>query len=214
MGAYCTSSEPPPGGWWWCYVLPADPNWRSPSGLVRPMFLNPRQAQQKASIMARYSNAACSCADLGCPTPSDADFVDHSMFCQIHKCYAYEVGCCDGRVISVDENGDMQHCWDCNCVEYAFPPGIPELPDRVWNERRHVRGRRGDIGWPECPGGRSLVCSCCDAPGGPYVPLCPFRRHAGTGLCRGDLYASLRRMWNARAANTGDFEWDEPPVQP
>ena len=56
-----TPSEPPPGGW--CYVLPADPNWRSPSGLVRPKFLHPRQAKQKARIMREYNNAACSCAE-------------------------------------------------------------------------------------------------------------------------------------------------------
>ena len=31
---------------------------------------------------------------------SSGNDADHSMFCQLYRCYAYEVGCCEGRVIA------------------------------------------------------------------------------------------------------------------
>lgn len=92
-----TPTDPPSGGW--CFWHPNDRNWRYPSGLVQPRQLTMRQAQQKAVILKTYDNGACTCAASGEPAPGDPDFVEHCMFCQIYKCYAYEVGCC-GPVVA------------------------------------------------------------------------------------------------------------------
>lgn len=104
----------------------------------------------------------------------------------------------------------MERVWDCGCIEHAFEP-LLEVDDVVINfGRRPTRGV-GEDGLPDRPGGRALVCSCCDFPGGPYVPLCPFRAHAGTGLARGDIYPRLRRAWNVRHRDEEGMHWPEPP---
>ena len=36
-----------------------------------------------AKILNTYDNSRCDCADMGLPATGDADFVEHSMFCQI-----------------------------------------------------------------------------------------------------------------------------------
>jgi len=56
--------------------------------------LTRKERHQRARIFAAWDNNACECADLGEPAPGASDFVEHSMFCPIFRCYAYEVGCC------------------------------------------------------------------------------------------------------------------------
>ena len=69
-----------------------------------------------------YNNGICNCQDAGLPSSGRDE--DHSMFCQLYKCYAYEVGCCDGRVYAPKSKADptMTWWWDCECIEYAFDP--------------------------------------------------------------------------------------------
>jgi len=40
-----------------------------------------------------YDNSACDCRRLRVAAPGDPDFVEHSPFCRVYKCYAYEIGC-------------------------------------------------------------------------------------------------------------------------
>ena len=44
----------------------------------------------------RGTNDCCDCAYYGFPTPGHPCFIEHHLLCRIYKCYAYEVGCCDG----------------------------------------------------------------------------------------------------------------------
>ncbi|KAL3895126.1 MAG: hypothetical protein SGPRY_013603 [Prymnesium sp.] len=60
----------------------------TPSRLVRPMFLNHEQCQQRAELRRVYNNQKCSCAENGASGPGAPDFIEHSMFCQLYKCYA------------------------------------------------------------------------------------------------------------------------------
>jgi hypothetical protein len=50
--------------------------------------LSHAQKLRKRSILDVWSNDACTCAER--PV--------HSMFCQIYKCYAYEIGSCDPEI--------------------------------------------------------------------------------------------------------------------
>ncbi|KAL3924211.1 MAG: hypothetical protein SGPRY_003983 [Prymnesium sp.] len=71
----------------------------TPSRLVRPTFLNHEQRQQREELRRVYNNQKCSCAENGAPGPGAPDFVEHSMFCQLYKCYVHDVGCCEGQPV-------------------------------------------------------------------------------------------------------------------
>ena len=137
------------------------------------------------------------------------------MFCQLYKCYACEIGCCDGRVIAQkSEQNPTMVCWgDCECIEFAFDPYYDVLKGPgadvvLRSARRRTRSHVDEDGFMDRPGGRALRCNCeCGYVGGPYAPMCPFRPHGVTGLARGDMYKRLRAAWGGR----GGWEWDEPP---
>eukprot|EP00966_Prymnesium_polylepis_P131219 3034412-Prymnesium_polylepis.1 len=116
------------------------------------------------------------------------------MCCQVFKCYAKEIGCRDGINIVLNEKGDLERNFECNCIEYAFDP-FHESGDGFElcrGSRRPVRGHRGKDGLPDRPCGRALECTCCEFPGGPYIPMCPFRACGVSGMPRGDLNERLR----------------------
>ena len=49
----------------------------------------------RARILADWDNTECRCDQVGAPHVSDPNFQEHSMFCQMFKCYSYEIKCCD-----------------------------------------------------------------------------------------------------------------------
>ena len=206
-----TPTDAPSGGWRCRAPLALD---TVPSGIVKPKFLTRVQAEQKAQLKRRYpwQNGICSCT-AGPTSSADSD-ADHSMFCQLYRCYAREVGCCEGGVFAQASADDpkMTYFWDCDCIAHAFDPywdvggeGADLLVSRA---RRRTRGHVDEDGMMDRPGGHALRCTCdCEFVSGPYVPMCPFRPHAVTGLARGDMYPRLRAFWGGR----NDWEWPEPP---
>ena len=197
----------------WRYARPIS-NDRVPSAIKMPRFLSRRQVEQKVELQRRYpyNNGICTCENGG--LPSSGDDADHSMFCQLYKCYACEIGCCEGRVYAPKSKDDptMTWWWDCDCIEYAFDPlydiGGEDAELLIRSSRRHTRSHFDEHGFVDRPGGRALFCDCeCGYLGGPYVPMCPFRPHGVTGLARGDMCKRLRAAWDGR----GGWEWDEPP---
>jgi hypothetical protein len=85
-----------------------------------------KQVDQKAELKHKYpyNNGICSCQNTGLPFSGNDS--DHSMFCQLYmyKCFAYEVGCCEGRVYApkAKEDPTMTWWWDCECIQYGFDP--------------------------------------------------------------------------------------------
>ena len=65
-----------------------------------------------AKVARRYDNNACTCGGVS----ESGDANGHSMFCQIYKCYAHEVGCCD-KISSSEEE------WEYRC-ETALSPHL------------------------------------------------------------------------------------------
>ena len=91
-------------------------------------------------------------------------------------------------------------------MELAFSPDHEDF--LIDNARRRTPGHKDEHGFVDRPGGRALSCGCgCGYPGGPYVPMCPFRPHGVTGLARGDMYKRLRAAWDG----CDDCEWEDPP---
>ena len=52
--------------------------------------LTRKERHLRARIFRAWDNDACECAELGEPAPGASGFVEHSMFCPIFRCYAYE----------------------------------------------------------------------------------------------------------------------------
>ena len=76
-------------------------------------------AECRARIRADWSNDACGCGDVGELEPGDPNFVEHSMFCPIFKCYAYEIGCCDPDIRGETVQLMRAHNRPCNCIRHA-----------------------------------------------------------------------------------------------
>ena len=94
----------------WRYARPIS-NDRVPSAIKMPRFLSRRQVEQKVELQRRYpyNNGICTCENGG--LPSSGDDADHSMFCQLYKCYACEIGCCEGRVYAPKSKDDPTMTW-------------------------------------------------------------------------------------------------------
>ena len=117
-----TPTAPPFGGSW-RYRTPLSSD-TVPSSIVRPRCLSRKQVDQRLELKGKYpyNNGICSCQNTGLPFSGNDS--DHSMFCQLYKCFAYEVGCCEGRVYAPKAKDDptMTWWWDCECIQYGFDP--------------------------------------------------------------------------------------------
>ena len=168
-----------------------------------------RDAERQSMLKLRGSNDWCECAQIAGhhPVPGDPNFKEHSMFCPIFQCYAYEIGCCDGLEYDYEQEfyGDAFYNL-CRCMQPALGNrqfGEPILSDRC---ERYQPDRNPLREWPGPKdnryAGRSLKrcpmeCPCHDSESflvgwGRYVPLCPFRRHGVSGRARGELEAERR----------------------
>ena len=163
-------------------------------------------------LLHRWDNLACSCAELA----GDRSFprraengidVDHHFLCQVYKCYAFEIGCCDPDIRyrgpdSESKGFPRDACnLPCECLRPAFGMFGEAYMGPVPNER-YMPGLNEDLWWAQpredwtgrhlkaCPGGGDCPgwCRCM----GRYVPTCPSRRHAITGEMRGDQVAAMR----------------------
>ena len=64
----------------------------------------------RQALWERGSNDWCECAGLGYSGSG------HHFACPIYKCYAYEIGCCEG----LWEWPDRQGYWPCECMASGF----------------------------------------------------------------------------------------------
>ena len=112
------------------------------------------------------------------------------MFCQIYKCYAYEIGCCDPEFFQ-SPHGFYPMNLPCICMDEAWHP--PERPDdsedvshlrfRPWVDRYGRRpyfwNRETESYRPVDVADRMRACvHChegCGLPGTYAVAFCPFR---------------------------------------
>ena len=196
----------------------------------RPLHLRKRpsltrkERHQRQRILNEWDNSACECAELGEPTPGTSGFVEHSMFCPIFKCYAYEVGCCGPHY---SRHAELLRPKPCRCICEAFedeprdPPGKrfrqsvdryglrnPELPQPFFPSFDEDGAFDG---WMSCTGSvyeRTRCCGCCGQPG-TYVPQCPRRLYAGMGPLRGDMYTLYVRTIRGRRGHRYGAEYDE-----
>ena len=179
-----------------------------------------RDAERHETLMRyRRSNDWCMCAEIpgNHPVPGDPNFKEHSMFCPIYLCYAYEIGCCDGIEYSHEVgqfHGDAFHSL-CECISPVFGDPLSGCLPQLRQRYQHNRDPR-----PFCSGpkqnekglytfsGRSLKqcpieCPCwamthdsvdVDLPAGwgRYIPTCPFRPHGVSGRARGEHEAERR----------------------
>ena len=141
-------------------------------------WLEDRQrAKQK---LAAWSNDACTCRDAA---------NGHAFWCQVYKCYAFEIGCCDPTPFWKGRPGLFN--LPCECIREAFEPRHEEYRygryPGTWEGRvkglGSSSGGTGDLVRIE---GR-LVCVCCNRP----KMLCywqPTRFGKTPNALRGDLY--------------------------
>ena len=172
-----------------------------------PAILSEQDVMRRAHILSEEHNDACNCEQLGAPAPGDKDFVEHSFLCQLHVCYAREVGCCEADFRREYDGREYAHNPPCDCLDGAFPPGRKRRVASFGPLRRRERfrvERNEPSEWPYVEEHRcgkvcgdvceSLagICACeCRAPGR-YVPMCPYRLNAVTGERRGDEVARAR----------------------
>ena len=147
------------------------------------------QLEEQRFHAALCDNAWCDCGDRGV-----ALLGQHDMFCQLHKCYAAEIGCCSGRD---SLNMDMP----CSCKGFLISyPGsqFQMCAEPNFREGRHIRAPWPDRRmryWPtpQEPGRRVNQCSCDNGEAyGRYVPLCPYHAHGVSGKPRGEHAAERR----------------------
>ena len=163
-------------------------------------------ARRRAQLRREYCNVVCTCAEHGQPFHNvqagvkSPDFVEHSMFCRMWHCYAYEARCCE---VIVGDTVDTMHIGaPCECIEGAFDPYADDMRSE---NARYVRGHVDEYGKPDrpCRYGGELTCHCCGCYGR-YVPTCPYRQHAVTGEIRGDDWYEMQgeRRGEWRSAET------------
>ena len=189
-----------------------------------PVVLKREDAMRRALITRECSNDACDCAAAGHPPPLLGEAgVEHSFLCQLHWCYAREIGCCDLDFRRGSDGREHAANGWCFCLEGAFSrPECPLIP----HERPRIITTEADgTEWPYVPivahGGKRRIKMCLDAGGchcntpGTYVPMCPFRMNAATRRRRGDEVARMRghSMWHDRE-RLGCPSLPSPPVSP
>lgn len=158
-----------------------------------PPSVSPPAPPASASSTIDRSNDACSCG------ASRAGYdVEHDMVCPIWKCFAWEVGCCDGRMATSHHlYREVSMCdWQCQCIETALDPGWNDEP----RERFMPAHASTTFGGWRVPRrrwlGRRLEdqrCSCwlgCGSVGRYFG--CPLGINGATGKRRGDEIAQIR----------------------
>ena len=110
-----------------------------------------RDADRQRTLNARGSNSWCMCAQIegNHPVPGDPNFREHSMFCPIYLCYAYEIGCCDGVEYSYERGqfyGDTYHS-PCECISPVFGDPLSGCLPNLRQRYQHNRDPR-----PFCSG--------------------------------------------------------------
>jgi len=157
--------------------------------------------ERQLATLRGYDNSDCDCRRLRVAAPGDPDFVEHSMFCRVYKCYACEIGCCNGRHPEEDQSGDWNSdMMACECMGPDWD-GLTAPRNRLRIDVLHERSWWG--GPLTTPSGRDWTgrslkqcavpdCPCDGMSWGTYIPLCPFRRHAVSGTQRGELEAERR----------------------
>lgn len=201
-----------------------------------PAALSREDSKRRTRILTEEHNDACECVEMGLPPPEHPNFTEHSPFCQVHVCYAREVGCCDPD-FKRQKNGKIMAwrrritCLAPRCLEGAFEWGWRRGCLRCEGVGKRERLRRyvhDPTEWPSSNSvdaghrGRRLLCvslHCeCDSIGR-YVPTCPFRLNAATGKCRGDEVANARgyalyHSGNWRRERFGSPSLPSLPVSP
>ena len=103
-------------------------------------LLRRRDAKRK---LATWSNDACTCKEAA---------KGHAIWCQIYKCYAYEIGCCDPIMFMEGRYGPFN--LPCECIREAFDPRWEEYAygrfPGTWESRGSKRlgsifGSPGDL---------------------------------------------------------------------
>ena len=130
--------------------------------------------------LAAWSNDACTCRDAKS---------GHAFWCQVYKCYAFEIGCCDPILFWQGRPGLFN--LPCECIREAFDPRHEEY--RYGRFPGTWEGRVKGLGSSYGGGGDlvrikgRLVCDCCHRP----KMLCywqPTRFGKTPDALRGDLY--------------------------
>ena len=143
-------------------------------------LLDKHRAKRK---LATWSNDACTCKEAA---------KGHAIWCQIYKCYAYEIGCCDPIMFMEGRYGPFN--LPCECIREAFDPRWEEYAygrfPGTWESRGSKRlgsifGSPGDL--TRVKG--KLVCECCLRPKFLcYWQPTRFGKHIRPDALRGDLY--------------------------
>ena len=155
-----------------------------------PQPAPPRDAdhlRESALSLQREHAALCDNDWCDCAARGAAPLGEHDMFCQIYKCFAVEVGCCDGR----DKELVDTNCVVCDCMCIHPPTALGQAyPNFVQREGRYFRQPWGDVDMRHFPTprnpGRSVRRCSCGQEYGRYVPLCPWHSHGVTGKPRGE----------------------------
>jgi hypothetical protein len=195
-----------------------------------PYILSQEDVMRRSRLIHEHDNNACSCSKAGAPAPGDADFVEHSFLCQLHWCYAREIGCCELDLIR-ESNGleYARNAW-CRCLDGAFS----RPAEQIWPHERCqiITTDASGTEWPYVPpplagygerrvkccsfttGGKGGLGCDCGAPG-TYVPMCPFRKCAVTGKRRADRVAEMRghSLWHDQD-RFGPSSFPSPLVSP
>ena len=166
---------------------------------VRAAEVDLRLAQGfRQALWERGSNDWCECAGLGYSGSG------HHFACPIYKCYAYEIGCCEG----LWETPDRSDYWECECMASGFSVDVNAWPATPRERFTRPDSKASEEGfWPRgCAWleneyrpcwGRSMKpcpreCPCHEACGGRYIPVCPFRPHGVSGRPRGEVIAEMK----------------------
>ena len=111
----------------------------------------------RARILADWDNTECTCGNVGVPHVSDPNFQEHSMFCQMFKCYSYEIKCCDPDIRGETLQLMRAHNRPCDCIRHAFDEEVDH-----------------DSRWPRWQSSSSCDCRLCRKGRMPFLPS-PFR---------------------------------------
>jgi hypothetical protein len=90
---------------------------------ARLAALSREDSKRRTRILNEEPNDACECVEMGLPPPEHPDFTEHSPFCQVHVCYAREVGCCDPDFKRQKNGLEEAQNLPCSCLEGAFEWG-------------------------------------------------------------------------------------------
>ena len=160
----------------------------APSGALMQRVRD-RQLEEQRYHAALCDNSWCDCAERGTALPGQ-----HDMFCQLHKCYAAEIGCCSGR----DPLNMEMHCECKGFFIHVCATSLGMCAEQRVREGRHIRAPWPDRSmryWPtpQEPGRWVNQCSCDNGEAyGRYVPLCPYHLHGVSGKPRGEHAAERR----------------------